>query len=68
MWAPLTEAYEEILGREFPGDPQKRTFAQLIAEAKREPPSKARRKRPARCAIALKEKSRSPSADRRLRQ
>jgi Family of unknown function (DUF5681) len=29
---PLTEAYEAILGRKFPGDPQKRTFAELIAE------------------------------------
>jgi Family of unknown function (DUF5681) len=29
---PLTEAYEKILYRQFPGDPNKRTFAELIAE------------------------------------
>jgi hypothetical protein len=28
----LTEAYEAILGRKYPGDRQKRTYAQVIAE------------------------------------
>ena len=29
----LTEAYHAILGKQFPGDPKKRTFAELIAES-----------------------------------
>jgi Family of unknown function (DUF5681) len=29
----LTEAYHAILSKKFPGDPKKRTFAELIAES-----------------------------------
>jgi Family of unknown function (DUF5681) len=29
----ITEAYLKLLGRKFPGDPKRRTYAELIAEA-----------------------------------